>query len=138
MITTAEIVDMIYEYLSGSVLKEAITGGIYPLKKPDDSMKEDVVIGAIDLSNESVQRSTINVNIYVPEIPVRINNKNQKQPNRPRMRELQRIAIPLLKEVYLGGNCSAWFTNCAEIKEPDLDVWKVNIRLEARVHDLGI
>ena len=138
MITTAEIVDMICEYLSGSALKKAITGDIYPLKKPDDSKLEDVVVCTIDLSNESVQRSTINVNIYVPEIPVRINNKNQKQPNRSRMRELQRITLPLLKEVYLCGNCSVWFTNCTDIKEPDLDVWKVNIRLEARVHDLGI
>ena len=50
MITTAEIVDMICEYLSGSALKKAITGDIYPLKKPDDSKLEDVVVCTIDLS----------------------------------------------------------------------------------------
>lgn len=138
MRTPQEIIDFLYEYLSNSDLKKIITGGIYPRKRPKDSDKEDIVIGGISFSGGSVQRGTINVNIYIPEISVKIDNKIQTQPNGARMRELEKIALPLLKEVYLGGNCSVWFTNCTDIKEPDLDVWKVNIRLEIRVHDLGI
>ena len=32
-------------------------------------------------------------------------------------------------------DCSAWITNIAEIKEPSLDEWYVNHRLEIRVHE---
>lgn len=135
MRTPQEIIDFLYEYLSNSDLKKIISGGIYPRKRPKNSDKEDIVIGGISFSGGSVQRGTINVNIYIPEISVRIENEYQMQPNGPRMREIETVAILLLREVYFGGDCSVWSTGYTEIKEPELAVWKVNIRLEVRIHD---
>lgn len=135
MRTPQEIIDFLYEYLSNSDLKKIISGGIYPRKRPKNSDKEDIVIGGISFSGGSVQRGTINVNIYIPEISVRIENEYQMQPNGPRMREIEAVAIPLLRELYFGGDCSVWSTGYTEIKEPELAVWKVNIRLEVRIHD---
>lgn len=135
MRTPQEIIDFLYEYLSNSDLKKIISGGIYPRKRPKNSDKEDIVIGGISFSGDSVQRGTINVNIYIPEISVKIDNEIQTQPNGPRMREIEAVAIPLLRELYFGGDCSVWSTGYTEIKEPELAVWKVNIRLEVRIHD---
>lgn len=135
MRTPQEIIDFLYEYLSNSDLKKIISGGIYPRKRPKNSDKEDIVIGGISFSGDSVQRGTINVNIYIPEISVNIKNEIQTQPNGPRMREIEAVAIPLLRELYFGGDCSVWSTGYAEIKEPELAIWKVNIRLEVRIHD---
>lgn len=135
MRTPQEIIDFLYEYLSNSDLKKIISGGIHPRKRPKNSDKEDIVIGGISFSGDSVQRGTINVNIYIPEISVKIDNEIQAQPNGPRMREIEAVAIPLLRELYFGGDCSVWSTGYTEIKEPELAVWKVNIRLEVRIHD---
>lgn len=134
MKTTEEIKDLIYAYLAPSDLKKAISGDIYVDEKPAGSDKEDVVIGSIDLGDGSVQFGTINVNIHVPGQKVKIGQKVQIQPNRSRLRALTRIALDLLK-TKIFEDCSVWVANQTVIKEPSLDEWYANLRLEIRAYE---
>lgn len=136
MKTTEDIKDLLYSYLAKSELKKAVTGDIYVDQRPQGSIKEDVVIGAIDIGSGSVQHGAFNVNIHVPAVTVKIGKVEQSQPDRKRLRLLSRIAIDLLKEVILGGVCSVWVANQTVIKEPNLDNWFANIRLEIRTHEV--
>lgn len=137
MRTSTEIIDLVYQYLKASPLATELTGDIYPLQRPEDSGKEDLVIGTLSLGEGPVQIGVFNLNLHVPNIKVKIGGKVQTQPNRPRMRILSSLLRDLLSEHYIG-DCSAWITNIAEIKEPNLDEWYVNHRLEMRVHETEI
>lgn len=138
MITSIEVVDLQYIFVSNSEIKNLITGDIYKLQRPDDSDKEDIVIGSIAVSSGSIQPATININIHVPCITVKINGKTQKQPNLKRMRELSKKLIEIFrsnKGVYLDDVCSCWISNQTDIKEPNIDQWYTNNRVEIRYHN---
>lgn len=138
MITSIEVVDLQYIFVSNSEIKNLITGDIYKLQRPDDSDKEDIVIGSIAVSSGSIQPATININVHVPCITVKINGKTQKQPNLKRMRELSKKLIEIFrgnKGVYLDDVCSCWISNQTDIKEPNIDQWYTNNRVEIRYHN---
>lgn len=134
MKTSTEIIDLIYNYLKDSPLKAELSGDIYPLQRPENSGKEDLVIGTLTLGDGSVQIGVFNLNLHVPNIKVKIGEKEQTQPDRRRMRVISGILRDLFSEQFFE-DCSAWITNIAEIKEPNLDEWYVNHRLEIRVHE---
>lgn len=134
MKTSTEIIDLIYQYLEASPLKAELSGGIYPLQRPENSGKEDLVIGTLTLGEGPVQIGVFNLNLHVPNIKVQIGGKEQSQPDRRRMRVISGILRDLFSEQFFE-DCSAWITNIAEIKEPSLDEWYVNHRLEIRVHE---
>jgi hypothetical protein len=91
--TSAEVIDEIYKQLNVSPLKTAINGGIYKLQRPKDSVKEDVVINCLGMDGEQLQKGMVNVNVFVPDIPVNINGVQQKQPNFSRLKVLSTLAI---------------------------------------------
>ena len=134
MKSVAECKDIIYNSIADSILRSEISGGLYKDERPLGSTKEDIVVGMIDLSSGSVQAGTINVNIYVPYMDVTIGGLVQKKPNHSRLRDLSRLALDLLEEIYFE-DCSAWIANQAEIKEPNLDSMFANFRMEIRAHE---
>lgn len=71
MKTSTEIIDLIYQYLEASPLKAELSGGIYPLQRPENSGKEDLVIGTLTLGEGPVQIGVFNLNLHVPNIKVR-------------------------------------------------------------------
>lgn len=90
---------ILFDSLNGSDLKSAITGKIYKDGiRPVGSDKEDVVINVIVLTSDQFQRGIANVNVYVPDISVRLNGKPQLVENSVRLAELTEIAIPVLAE----------------------------------------
>ena len=133
MKTISECKDIIYGIIQDSPLSKEISGGVY-LDRPENSDKEDIVVGMIDLGSGSVQEGVINVNIHVPYTTLKIDGRTQKQPNKPRLRILSRMAADLLKEIYIE-DCSAWIANQAEIKEPNLDSIVANFRIEIRAYE---
>ena len=137
MKTSTEIIDMIYKYLVTTPLvtaNDGLSGGVYPLQRPEGSNKEDLVIGTLSLDGEDVQIGVLNLNLHIPNLNVVVGGKPQKQPNRARMRVLSGKLRDAISEHYFDGACSAWITNIAEIKETNLDDWYVNHRLEIRFH----
>lgn len=137
MKTSTEIIDMIYKYLVTTDLvtgENGLSGGVYPLQRPEGSDKEDLVIGTLSLDGEDVQIGVFNLNLHIPNLKVVVNGKPQKQPNRERMRVLSGMLRDAISEHYFDEACSAWITDIVEIKEPNLDDWYVNHRLEIRFH----
>lgn len=139
MITSIEVVDILYRFLSKSDIKTLINGDIHKYERPIDSKKEDVVVGTIDVTSGSVQPATLNVNIHVPAKQVKLNRKLQYQPDVPRMRELSKKMVEIFrgnKGVFLDDVCSCWISNQTDIKEPNIDQWYTNNRIEIRYHNL--
>ena len=67
MKTTFETDTLLFSLLRESPVSAAINGGIYVGDdRPDDSVKEDIVVNSIDLTQDYLpQIGTSNVNIFV-------------------------------------------------------------------------
>lgn len=99
MKSSLEAVDLIYGALVPGALKTAITGDIYKQARPLNSEKEDVVINALPVTNQKIQRGLVNVNIHVPNLSIPSGNVIDKTlPNTARIKALAAIAIGILKE----------------------------------------
>ena len=67
--TDIDIKDDIFGWLLGSALVGMISGKVYKDSRPLNSAKEDIVISVLARdAGSQVQRVTVNVNIYVPDI----------------------------------------------------------------------
>jgi hypothetical protein len=120
---------------ASTVLVAALTGGIYVMgERPDDSIKEDVVINTIDLTQNYVpQLGTSNVNIHVSDIDVTIGGKQQKKANRARMQSLTTTVLSVLSAAKIEG-LKYIVTNQTTIKEPEMSQHFVNLRIEWSIH----
>ena len=126
---------ILFQVLKASpTLVAAISGGIYPGDRPDGSVKEDIAINTISLSQDSVpQRGTSNVNIYAADIDVQIAGIAQKKTNTQRLKAitgLVLIALTAAKVDGLGFRVMLQKT----IAEPDLHQHYVNLRIDWSIH----
>lgn len=134
MMQTFDTDNIIYDLLKGSALNTEITGDIFTGERPDDSLKEDVVINTITTSQDlSPQKAVSNVNIYVSDIDVKISGKNQKKANRKRLKELSEITSAILRSAKIEG-LLILITNQATINEPGANQHFVNLRIEWNIH----
>lgn len=93
MKTDIEIKDDIYDYLSGSSIASAVTGGLYKRVRPIDSNSEDIVISVLANQNAQMQEAFVNVNIYVADNLL----DGQYEEDTIRCRELCRISSDILE-----------------------------------------
>ena len=102
MKTTFEIIDLIWQHLNVSSLKTAINGKIYKTLRPLGSNKEDVVINSLPANNLQMQSVVINVNVFVPNITIQVEDGAQdpNQPNYPRLKILAQTAVDALKDTW--------------------------------------
>lgn len=100
MKSSLEAVDLVYSSLVPGALKSAVSGDIYKQTRPINSNKEDVVINALPVTNQKIQRGLVNVNIHVPNLEVQTGEKiiDRTLPNTSRLKALAAIAIGILKE----------------------------------------
>lgn len=93
-----DVIDIVYSYLKP--FETELSGGLYKMKRPFNSKKEDIVINTLAINDEDAQRVTVNVNIHVPDLFVNIDGIEQKQPNFKRLQELVTKITPTIQEVY--------------------------------------
>jgi hypothetical protein len=131
MITSFDTDDILFQVLSGSEeLKAAINGGIYTTDRPDNSEKEDICINTITVTrNYSPQSGTSNVNIYVPDLKLKINGQEQRKCDRERLRELTGKVISILETARVEG-IAFWIANETIIKEQAIYRHYTNLRIE--------
>jgi len=98
MKTALDIVDLLWEKLDSSDLKLEITGSFCKHRRDPDSDKEDVVISCQPVSNEQLQKAMAEVNIYVPDLVVLMNEVEDRQPNHTRLQYLATIAAEILRD----------------------------------------
>jgi len=130
MKTSLDADTILYRILNDSPVKAAINGGIYYMDdRPDDSEMEDIEINSVTLTQDYLpQLGRSNVNIYVPDITVRINGKDQKKVNRTRLNDLAKMAITSIKEANIEG-LKAIVSNQMVIPEPGINHHFVNIAI---------
>lgn len=120
---------------ASSALTTALTGGIYVMgERPDNSIKEDIVINTITLTQDSAPQSGVsNVNIYVADIDVTLSGQKQKKANRKRLKELTTMVLEILTAANIEG-LRYWVTNQNTIAERDLSQHFANLRIEWNIH----
>jgi len=135
MIQTFDTDNVLFDVLKASLdLTSSINGGIYVGgERPDNSVKEDIVINTIDLTQDLPQRGTSNVNIHVADIDVKIQGTNQKKANNKRMKELTTKVLSALTAAKITG-LNYWITNQNVIKEAESNQHFVNLRIEFSIH----
>lgn len=132
MITSFDTDDILFRILDGNAgLKAAISGGIYPgNSRPDNSEKEDITINTITVTRNFLpQKGTSNVNIYVPDLKLKINNQEQRKANRERMREITNRVITTLEAANPEG-LTLWIANETTLREPEIHRHYINLRIE--------
>ncbi|GBU07965.1 hypothetical protein AwDysgo_12960 [Bacteroidales bacterium] len=128
---------ILYGILFNSQIKNAISGNIYlGDDRPDDSQDEDVVINSIDLTQDyHPQLGTSNVNIYVPDMLVKINNKQQSKSNRLRLKVLSEKTMKILRGAKIPGllfTIESQYT----LAEPSVKQHYVNIRISWNIQTI--
>lgn len=130
MKTTFDTNTLLFSLLRESPVSAAINGGIYVGDdRPDDSVKEDIVVNSIDLTQDYLpQIGTSNVNIFVPDKVVTIGGKQQLKANRTRLKELSNMAIETLRNANITG-LKLILVNQTILAEPSVNQHFVNIRI---------
>lgn len=134
MKTSFDTDDIMYQILSSNTeLKNMVTGGIYKGERPDSSEKEDIVINTITVTQELPQQGASNVNIYVPDMSIKIAGKPQRKANTERLRALTNKVLSVLDDASVEG-LMFWVTNQSVLKEPDVFQHFSNLRIEWNIH----
>lgn len=121
---------ILFDILKKSPIKNAVTGNIYVGEdRPDDSQDEDIVVNTLALTQDyHPQIGTSNVNIYVPDMNVKIKNKQQTKSNRVRLKALSEMAITALRDARISG-VSFTIESQTTLAEPNIKQHFVNIRI---------
>lgn len=124
MKTTTEVITILYLHLKNSVLMTDLqrpNGNLGKFKRPENSIKEDVVIADIGgITNEPVQRGILIVNIFVPNLnPDYFPNLNgdRSQPDTARLDYLSK----LLRDSIVGEVWDNEGEYCFEIQQGGID-----------------
>lgn len=128
MKTTLDTTNVLFDVLKNSSLKDAISGNVYKIKRPVNSNVEDVVINSLPITNEQLQRSVSNVNVFVPDIKVS-SDAVDKMPDFVRLGVLANLAVSSLTDGISGDYI--WDIQQQNVIEDDeSDQHYVNIRIE--------
>lgn len=126
---------MLFSILKGSVTIMAnITGGVYAGQRPDNSVKEDIVVNTITLTQDSVpQLGTSNINIHVADKTVTIAGVQQKVEDRARLKALSNLVLDTIRTARVSGLKIAVE---AQSTIPDVSISQhyVNIRITWIIH----
>ena len=130
--TALEVVDIVWKKLDGSSLKGLITGGIYKGQRPVGSSKEDIVVNILGLPNEQLAQALVNVNLHVPNKPIKINGQqDNSQPDFSRLMNVANVLLALLKEDY---SSDGWYFELQQHSGPVIDdnanSHYINIRID--------
>jgi len=126
---------ILFGILKGNTeLEGVISGGIYIRQRPDNSIKEDIVVNTIDLTQEyAPQIGTSNINIHCLDMPVIIEGTQQKKANLARLRSISELVLGIVRAVKIDG---LTFTpsNQTLIQEAEINQHYVNIRINWNIH----
>lgn len=119
-----------YPLLNVDAVMSVITGSIYLMERPKNSQKSDVVLNALPITNEQLQRGVFNVNIHAPNLKNIIIDglPDETQPDIETLYAASNVVTPLLDNVFIGDH-KMWIANPPfPIKDTD-GTWYLNIRV---------
>lgn len=91
------------------VIAEQVRAGAIPINgvvatfddRPDNSNREDIIIGTIDLSHEKPQTATTAVCIYIPDKAISLKGIKQHKPDKERLQLIGEAVVRALDEANL-------------------------------------
>ena len=132
--TSSEAVNLLYQHIKASELMlgdHKVSGGLYKLQRPIQSVKEDIVINALPLNREQLQEGLLNVNVYVPNLSLQLNGlTDNSQPNTARLTELTKIGSDVLNEIDGPGAEYSFILQQEVVFEDTNNQHYINFRLE--------
>lgn len=135
MMTTLDIIDLLWSKLDGSALKNAITGKMYKLVRLANSKKEDVVINCLPINNEQLSKTIANINIHVPDLTIEVDSIAQQVPDIVRLKSLAALAISILKDTWTS-TLNYDVQQQVVIQDREAGDHYINIRLEFNIINL--
>lgn len=136
MKTTLDLVDVVYNELKSGPTKSAINGGVYKYTRPVNSSLEDVVINSLPVTGEQLQQAIVNVNVFVPNQDVSIDEVQQKTANHVRLKALAALAVTELTDG-ISGDYTWGVQQQTVIEDDESDSYYVNIRLQFYVSNIN-
>lgn len=130
MKTGLDMVNDAFGILNVPDITTVITGNLYKLARPKNSKVEDIVINALPLTAEQLQKGVFNVNIHVPNLKnVVIGGvTDETQPDVTRLGQIGKIVVEKLRDV-VGNDFHFNADNSGyPIKDED-DTWYLNVRV---------
>jgi hypothetical protein len=75
-----------------------LSGDVYKQLRPVNSELEDIVVNSLPVNAEQLQQAVLNVNIFVPNLKVSVNNLvDTFQPDWVRLKSLTSLVLEFLK-----------------------------------------
>lgn len=118
--------EILSQSLNIDEVKSVINGSVYNNGRPLNSLNEDIVVNTITISQNTPQRATSNINIYVPDINSGVNNR--------RLKEISRKVLEVFNSTQFPSK-SVYISNQTIIKETNNKEHYVNIRIEWIIYD---
>lgn len=97
MVTTFELKSIVYNLVKASAFKTVLNGEIYIDERPLNSIKNDIVIGALSIPNEVLTPSTVLINIYAKNIK----SGTSDVPDLAVLNNATKLIMPLVDDIYL-------------------------------------
>ena len=120
---------------SDASLTSQLSWGIYIRQRPDNSVKEDIVVNTIALSQEfAPQIGTSNINIHVADKTVNIGGVQQKVADLSRLKTLSALVLEKIRGTVIKG-LSMSIDPQNLIREPEINQHYVNIRINWNIHE---
>ena len=102
--------------------------------RPADSQTEDIVVNTIAISQDNKpQDGTANINIYVPDLRVRIRGQEQMKADRQRLQELGDALVSFIKDQNLP-ELEMWIEGDQILAERTPAQHYRNIRVKLNIH----
>ena len=99
-----DIKDDVYNIISSSKLKTAVTGSLCkrgrPFYRTGATGKEDICISILANRTSQIQEAFVNVNIYVQDQAITKKGNIQKEENTARLRELCQLSFSTFEAVH--------------------------------------
>lgn len=130
MKTGLDMITDAYMIINVPEITDVITGDIYPLERPKNSDKEDIVINALPITSDQQQKGVFNINVHVPNLAsLKINgNPDDTIPDITRLKLITNLVVSKINMVDGQDYSFSAATGGQPIKDSDL-TWYVNIRV---------
>lgn len=137
MKTGYEFVDLLWSLLNSDTdLKSSINGSIYKHKRPDGSVKQDIVINSLTANNEQLQKAVCNINFHCPNLQLSTGGQPAAHvPDNVKLKSISDKIIALVDD-HFTSDYHSMVERQQQFEEPELKETFSNIRII--IHSINV
>lgn len=127
--------DLLYRLITEAIStgEVSVSGGVYVEERPDGSEAEDIVVNTISISRDKPQSGTSNINIYAPDLRLRIKGREQRKPDRERLRAIGDAVAEYL-EAQNVADLEFWIESDTVLADTQVNQHYRNMRVVWNIH----